>query len=78
MILWPNNRKKADCPHNDRKLRKTGLESEKKYSLVSFVFELDFGEMFILISNDPCNDANKRTLSVGLNIYMVTLYNTIK
>ncbi len=49
------------------------LESSQRkniyiYSLVSFIFELDFGEMFILISNDTCNDANKRTLSVGLNI----------
>ncbi len=45
------------------------LEKINTNLLVSFVFDLDFGE----ISNDTCNDANKCSLSVGLNIYMVTL-----
>ncbi len=33
--------------------------------------------MFVLISNDTCNDANKRSLSVGLYICMETLYDFI-
>ncbi len=49
-------------------------EKKKIHSLVkSFVFELDFGEMFILIYNDTCNDANKRSLSVGFDIYGNTI-----
>ncbi len=53
------------------------MREKKKLLIKSFVFELDFGEIFILISNDTCNDTNKSSLSAVLNIYMATLYNTI-